>query len=202
MDVGESIMGKRFVPYGYKFDSKKKRVIDVADIKFEFTFPDDFCVVCATREQDGLFIARPPKGLLLIRDTLKHGDYSIKGFERYISIERKNMEDLWSSVTVNADRFKRELEELANYERKYILVEGLESQFLRPDIAGRQIHPNAVRQALASIEGKLGIPVHSAETRSQAERWMLDMFLKYFSFKRSCTSFEREMSAMINWKIS
>ncbi len=169
-------------PYGYR-KNKKGQAVPLDSFNFEFTFPDDFCITIDTREQLPLF-ARPPKGLLLIRDTLKHGDYSLKGFEKYISIERKNMEDLWSSVTVNADRFKRELEALADYERKYILIEGLESQFLRPDIAGRQIHPNAIRQALASIEGKMGIPVHQCESRDAAERWMLDMMLKYYRFKR------------------
>ena len=174
----------KLTPFGYRFDKKKKKVVDVKDFKFEYTFPDDFCLVIDTREQNGLFVARPPKGLLLVRDTLKYGDYSIRGLEPYISVERKSLEDLWSSVTVEADRFKRELESLAGFERSYILIEGLESQFLRPDLAGRQIHPNSIRQALASIEGRLGIPVHACETRDHAERWVLDMFLKFYAMKR------------------
>jgi ERCC4-type nuclease len=151
--------------------------------RFEHTYPEGFALVRDTREQTGLFIPQPPKGLMLVIDTLKYGDYSIRGFEGSIAVERKNIDDLWSSVTVDADRFKRELEHLMEYERKWILVEGLESEYLafRPE---RKVHPNAVRQALASIEGRMGIPVHQAESQAHAERWILDVFIKYYRMKR------------------
>ena len=176
---------KLITPYGFKFNKKKKRLENVSGVKmnFEFTFPDGFVLVVDTREQDGLFIAKPPKGLLLVRDTLESGDYSIRGFENNVGVERKNIDDLWSSLTTNSDRFKRELERLQAYELKYILVEGLESEYLahRPE---RKIHPNCIRQALASIEAKLNIPVHQSESRDAAERWVLDMFIKYYRWKR------------------
>ena len=171
-------------PYGYRFSKKKKEMISTMpiDLKFEFTFPDGFVLVIDTREQDGLF-QKLPKGLLVTRNTLQYGDYSIRGFELSVAIERKNLDDFWSSLTTHRERFGNELTALALYERKYILVEGVEHEALRPDLAGRKIHPNSIRQGVASIEAKLGIPVHYAASRADAERWLLDILLKYYHFK-------------------
>lgn len=152
--------------------------------QFEFSFPDGFVIVIDTREQTPLFLPKPPKGLVIVRDTLKYGDMSVKGFEPVISVERKNLDDLWSSLTVNAERFRKELEELSKYERKWILVEGTECEALRPDEGGRDIHPNAIRQGMASIEGRLGIPFHYSASKESAERFVLDVFIKIFKWKR------------------
>jgi ERCC4-type nuclease len=151
---------------------------------FEFDFPEGFCVVCDTREQTALFVPKAPKGLVLVRDTLKYGDYSIRGFETCIAIERKNIDDLLTSVTSERERFKKELIVLSEYDRKYILVEGLESAVLCYH-DNRKIHPNSIRWALASIEAKLGIPIHYAATKKDAERFVLDLFISWYKMKRS-----------------
>jgi len=153
--------------------------------EFTYTFPNDFVLICDTREQDPLFLPKPVKGLIIVRDTLSCGDYSIRGFEQFITVERKSIHDLWTSLTSQSGRFKEELANMMNYERKYILIEGLESEYLswQPE---RKIHPNVIRMALASIEGKSGIPIHQSENRSMSERWILDLFIKYFQFKRNC----------------
>lgn len=174
----------RIIPYGYRINRKTGKLESKIDLpQFTFNFPNEFVLICDTREQTPLFMPKPPKGLIIVRDTLPYGDYSIKGFENLIAIERKTVQDLWTSLTSDAKRFKAELEELAKYERRYILIEGVESEFLswQPD---RKIHPNTIRMALASIEAKGGIPVHQAESREMAERWVLDLFIKYFEFKR------------------
>ena len=53
----------------------------------------DFIIIIDTSEQDPFFSGRnAPKGILTIRDNLKPhgGDYSLRGFEHEIIIERKN----------------------------------------------------------------------------------------------------------------
>lgn len=184
MVCGHEVFMSNLIPYGYRFNKKTKKLESKVNLpEFTYNFPEGFVVVCDTREQSPLFIPKPPKGLIIVRDTLRFGDYSIKGFENSIAIERKTIQDLWTSLTSEAKRFKAELEELAKYERRYILIEGLESEYLswQPE---RKIHPNAIRMALASIEAKGGIPIHQAENREMAERWVLDLFIKYFLFKR------------------
>ena len=171
-------------PFGARWNKKTKKLEEISKIipKFEYDFPDGFVIIRDTREQTGLF-NKPPKGLLIVRDTLKYGDYSIKGFEDEIAIERKNVDDLWTSVTVNAKDFKRKMMVLATYERAWLLIDGLESEYLSFR-EGRKIHPNQIRQALASVEGRIGVPVHQSESIAASERWVIDVFVKYFCEKR------------------
>ena len=146
-----------------------------------FDIPADFCLVIDTREQSPLF-TKPPKGLLLCRDTLHVGDYSVRGFESSISIERKSLPDLYGSIGKGRDRFKRELETLSTYEYKALVVEGHEPDILRwQDFS--QMHPNSVRHTIVSINVRLGIQVHFA-TREHLERWVLDRLIKFYLVKR------------------
>jgi len=176
----------KILPVGQRFNRKTKKYEDISVIapKFEFTFPEGFCLVRDTREQGGtgLFI-KPPKGLMMVRDTLKVGDYSCRGFEDLVAIERKTLSDLWTSLTSESARFKRELEVLATYERKWLLIEALESSFLSFQL-DRKIHPNSIRGALVSIEIRLNIPVWQSESTQDAERWVLDRLLKFYKWKR------------------
>jgi ERCC4-type nuclease len=178
-------------PIGQRFNRKTKKYEDVTKtpVKFEFIYPDGFVLVRDTREQVGLF-TKPPRGLLVVREPLpligidnKYGDYSIKGFESCIMIEHKEIDDLWTSVTVEANEFERKMVALSKYERKWLVVNGLESEYLSWR-QGRAIHPNQIRQALASIEGRIGVPVHQSENIASTERWMLDVFIKFYKEKR------------------
>lgn len=45
---------------------------------------------------------------------IKTGDYTIKGYEDSLFIERKSKEDLYSTVGQNRDRFERELVRMSN----------------------------------------------------------------------------------------
>lgn len=157
--------------------------------KFNFEFPDGFSVVRDTREQGGLF-RQPLPGLVVIRKALpieglerRWADYSIGGFESKVIIEHKEIDDFWTSVTVNAHDFKEKLVFMAKYERKYIMINGLESETLAWR-AHRQVHPNVIRQAIATIEGRIGVPIHFSESIQDGERWLLDWFVKYYKEKR------------------
>ena len=59
-----------------KFNPKAGQIV-----KFTFDFPKGFIIVIDTREQAPLFIGSLPRGLLIVRDTLDVGDYSVRGFE-------------------------------------------------------------------------------------------------------------------------
>ena len=150
--------------------------------KFEHSFPDGFVLVIDTRENDALF-KRPLKGLVTVRNTLATGDYSIRGFENGIAVERKNLSDLLSSLGGNRDRFKRELEKLKEYERKWIFVEATHQEALSYQEYSL-MHPNAVRQSIVSIEIRLGIPFYFQPDRRQMERHLIDLFVNYYKVNR------------------
>jgi DNA excision repair protein ERCC-4 len=158
------------------------------EIKFEWNFPPDFCVIVDTRENQQLF-RRPPKGLMIVRDTLKYGDYSIRGFETSITVERKEMLEFIGEVgSDDHDDFRHKLIQMSGYERKWLLIHATEKELLHYDYKqysyGPKVHHNVVRGSLASIQGRIGVPVYFAQTRPDAERWLLDVFVKFYRMKK------------------
>ena len=151
-------------------------------VSFEHSFPDDFILVVDTREQDALF-KRPVKGLVMVRDTIPVGDYSVRGFEREIVVERKSLNDLYSSMFGDWERESKKLVKIAEYNRKWLLIEGTEDEVLRYQQFST-VHPNSMRGRLVSIQIRLGIPVYYSATRKDAERFILDVLIKYYRVKR------------------
>jgi DNA excision repair protein ERCC-4 len=151
-------------------------------VEFEHSFPNDFILVVDTREQDALF-KRPVKGLVMVRDTIPAGDYSVRGFESEIVIERKSINDLYGSMFSDWDRESKKLLKIAEYRRKWLLIEGREDEVLQFQQFST-VHPNSMRGRLVSIQVRLGIPIYYASTRKDAERFVLDILTKYYRVKR------------------
>ena len=58
------------------------------------------------------------------KDTLQQGDYAIRGLESELVIERKSLEDLYSTLSEGRDRFKNELERIqVNHRMGAVVVE-------------------------------------------------------------------------------
>ncbi len=57
------------------------------------------------------------------RGTLDTGDYSIRGLEHLVAVERKSLPDLVGCVTRDRDRFKRELQRLRAYRYRLVAIE-------------------------------------------------------------------------------
>ncbi|MBW2559208.1 MAG: hypothetical protein JRD69_10325 [Deltaproteobacteria bacterium] len=163
--------------------------------KLVMDLPDGLVVVVDTREKGNPLFHRsdrPMKGIPMVRKTLKYGDYSVLGFETEIVVERKKIGDLFGCLGKDRVRFNKELEGLTTFERPWILVEaelGTEDK-LTPEEATlsphdySKMHPNAVRQSLASIEIRTGVPIHYTRNKTSAEIWVMDRFIKYYRWKR------------------
>ena len=82
---------------------------------------DPSSVVCVvdTREQMPLDLAplRTEPG------TLPTGDYSVRGLEHLVCIERKSLDDLLGCVGRDRSRFERELQRMLAYQVRVLLVE-------------------------------------------------------------------------------
>ena len=64
-----------------------------------------------------------PLAVEVVVDTLQTGDYSIRGHEHRITIERKSSHDLIGTVSHDRDRFVRELERMAEMPHSFVVVE-------------------------------------------------------------------------------
>jgi len=134
-------------------------------------------ILIDTREQDPLPIARYPSA----RGTLTTGDYSFAGGEHLFTVERKSIPDLVRSLTIERERFTRELERMRGYRFARLLVIGAPGQIEEGRYRSRT-PPKAILHSLYSVEAKY-LPVVWAPTPQEGaelvERWS-------FWFARSC----------------
>lgn len=92
-------------------------------------------LICDTREQRPLVFNNLPirgaKNLPVERGTLKTGDYTVKGMETLVCIERKSGEDLYGTLIGGHDRFLRELERMRSFKYRYLIIETSPTEFIR-----------------------------------------------------------------------
>ena len=144
--------------------------------------PDDMVLIVDTREQLPLFTP-PPQGLVLTRDTLHNGDYSIRGFEDRIAVERKGVSDFLTYITVEREKTQKKLDRMKSFDFKALVIEEDEDMlyFASPYSA---VSPEAIRQSLVSMQIRYGLHLYMSSDRKKIERMVLDWFIKYFNVKR------------------
>lgn len=63
------------------------------------------------------------RGVEVIRQGLKTGDYSVQGYEDSVCFERKAIGDTVSTLINGHTRFLKEMERMRDFEANYILIE-------------------------------------------------------------------------------
>lgn len=109
-----------------------------------------------------------PLDLLLKTEpaTLATGDYSVKGLEHLVAVERKSLADLVMCVGRERDRFERELRRMAAYETRVIVVEASVAAVELHQYRA-QVEPSAVIGSVYSWIAR-GITVEWAGDRTRA----------------------------------
>ena len=127
--------------------------------------PENLVALVDTREQAPYDLAP----FTVERATLQTGDYTIRGLEDQVVIERKSLPDLLGCIGRGRDRFVRELERIRAVPCRVILVESdwetIEAGDYQADIA-----PAAACGTIASWIGRYA-PFHFAGSRDAAERF-------------------------------
>ena len=129
--------------------------------------PTNITAVIDTREQRPLRLEYKD-GLELpsARGTLYTGDYSIKGLESYVAIERKSLADMMGCIGSSRDRFEKEIIRLRGYEVKCIVVEAS----WRDIEAGNYRSKVSPSAAIGTLMGWIaqGIPITMTENHERA----------------------------------
>lgn len=107
--------------------------------------------------------------------TLKTGDYSLKGYEEFVSFERKSFTDLLGCIGKHRDRFERELVRLESKLYRGLVVEGSWRLIESCQLVSR-LHPNAAIGSLLSWVSR-GIPVLMLENRERANEYVCRLLL-------------------------
>lgn len=146
---------------------------------------DGFSIKADTREQrPWIFAPSTP----VVRGTLPTGDYAIAGLEALAAIERKELSDFVACVTVERERFMREMSRLAAYGHRAVIIEAtvehVEAHAYRSRTA-----PRAVLATALSITSDFGIPVLWAGDRAGGA-WSCEWLLRRV-YQRFTSSDER-----------
>lgn len=125
--------------------------------------PESVVAIIDTREQTPLELSP----LRVEIDTLTTGDYSVRGLEHIIAIERKSLSDLLGCIGTERERFEREVQRLLAYPVRALVVESswptIEmEQWTRSRITGKQV--------TGSLLGwiAMGLPVVMATNHTRA----------------------------------
>jgi len=130
--------------------------------------PEALTILIDTREQKPavLKLSNDGRELSSRRCLLYSGDYSVKGLERQVAIERKSLPDLMGCIGRDRDRFERELVRLRGIPTRAIVVEA-EWQDIEEGNYRSKVDPNA---AIGSLMGWIasGVPVVMAGNAERA----------------------------------
>lgn len=108
---------------------------------------------------------------------LDTGDYSVKGYEHLIMVERKSIGDLWGTLTSGKERFVNEMERARTIPARYLIIEGtvgdVDKGYKYSQVSSEYIHGY-----LISLQVKYGIHVIFAGRQDQAQTYARRLLLK------------------------
>lgn len=105
------------------------------------TSPQCVPIVIDTRERKPWSFTVDIDNAIATRGTLATGDYSVRGYETRITIERKSLTDWVNTIVNNHDRFHKELIRMKDYDRSFIIIEASVT-----DICERKYEVDGVRR--------------------------------------------------------
>lgn len=111
--------------------------------------------------------------------TLASGDYSVKGLEEVVAIERKSLSDCFGSFGQGRERFQRELERLARLRFAAVVIEKDFHIIATRPPARTRLPPKTVIRSMAAWAIRYGVHFYPCPNRAFAERWtwiLLDRF--------------------------
>lgn len=105
-------------------------------------------------------------GMTCERATLATGDYSVRGLQRFVAIERKSLGDLLACCGRERERFDREVQRLLAYPTRALVVEAswgeIELGQWRSQLTSKQVGASLVSWIAQ------GLPVVMAGSRDRA----------------------------------
>lgn len=126
--------------------------------------PELVTAVVDTREQLPLDLAP----LRSVTGTLATGDYSVRGLEHVVAVERKSLSDLLGCVGQHRERFDREVQRLLAYPTRALVVESTWDEIEAGDWSSKVTPAAAVGSLLGWIAA--GLPVVMTESHERAGR--------------------------------
>ena len=147
------------------------------------TFP--LRVVVDSREQAPYSFAGAPcyAGTTVEPGTLQTGDYSIRGFESAVAVERKSLPDFVACLGRERERFVRELERARGLQAFAVVVEADYRELAHHDYRGL-LNAHSACQSVASFMARMRVPILFAGTRQGGEYAVWSFLRQWLEGKR------------------
>lgn len=114
--------------------------------------------------------------------TLEAGDYSLAGFERRVSIERKSLSDLIGCLSGDRARFEKELARLRGFDACAVVVESSQPT-LRLGHYRSAMPAESAWQSVIAFSMRFRVPFWFCDSRADAEAVTFN-FLRHFARDR------------------
>lgn len=114
--------------------------------------------------------------------ALEAGDYSLAGFERRVSIERKSLSDLIGCLSGDRARFERELARLRGYDCAAVVVESSQPT-LRLGHYRSAMPAESAWQSVIALSMRFRVPFWFCDSRADAEAVTFN-FLRHYARDR------------------
>ena len=135
---------------------------------------DELKIIIDTREQDPLEFNLPSE-----RGTLTTGDYSVKGLERFVAIERKSPDDLVGCLKDGQrERFEKELSRGRGLDYFALVIE-CELAALAKGAYVSAMTPKSVIQSILAFSVRYRLPIFFCPDRKHAARIVESLLTKY-----------------------
>lgn len=115
---------------------------------------------------------------------LRTGDYSIKGLESEVCVERKSLDDLYSTISQRRRQFENEHLRMQEMKCAAVVVEASMVDLLMNPPERSRILPKVIYRTLISWQQRYGIPWYLCETRKLAERTTFRILDWYWEERR------------------
>jgi ERCC4-type nuclease len=111
---------------------------------------------------------------------LKTGDYSIQGCADRVTIERKSLADLYSTLGSGRERFEREHQRMSSFEFAAVVVEAPWSKILNSPPKRSKLRPRTVFRTAIAWSIRYGVHWIPAEDRRMAELTTFHLLEKWW----------------------
>jgi ERCC4-type nuclease len=140
-------------------------------------------IIVDTREQSPFSFPSEHDGeeIKVSIGTLPFGDYTIRGLEEIVAIERKSLPDIVACCGAERDRFNKELLALRGYKCKAVIIEATLADIIKGKWRGKVL-PQMVLGSIASWRVKFNIDFIYAGNAECASMEAFRIMKKYRDF--------------------
>ena len=105
------------------------------------------------------------------RGTLPTGDYTLRGLEDQLCVERKSLSDLIGCMTSGRERFEREMQRMLAFPQRGGVIESSFSEMARGEYRS-QLPGTTALNTLASWTGRFSLPFIFTDDRDNSAQYV------------------------------